>query len=39
MMEIKELDKETYSSKKFTLRYLTKGYYNIQSSNRFINWF
>lgn len=31
MIEIIELDKETYSGKKFTLQYQTKGYYDIES--------
>lgn len=30
MIEIIELDKETYSGKNFTMRYQTKGYYDIQ---------
>lgn len=30
MIEIIELDKETYSGKSFTMRYETKGYYDIQ---------
>ena len=32
MIEIKELDKETYSGKGFTLKYQTKGYYDIRPS-------
>ena len=31
-MEIKELNKETYAGKKFTVRYQTNGYYDIQAS-------
>ncbi len=30
MIEIIELDRETYSGKNFTIRYETKGYYDIQ---------
>ena len=33
MIEIKELDKDTYLNKKFTVRYQTKGYYDIHPSN------
>ena len=32
MIEIKELDRKTYLGKKFTLRYQTKGYYDIKPS-------
>ena len=32
MIEIKELDRETYSGKKFTLQYQTMGYYDIKPS-------
>lgn len=32
MVEIKELDKEIYSGKSFTLHYKTKGYYDIKST-------
>ena len=32
MIEIKELDKENYSGKSFTLKYQTKGYYDIRPS-------
>ena len=33
MIEIKELEKDTYLNKKFTVRYQTKGYYDIHPSN------
>ena len=32
-MEIKQLDKATYSGKKFTARYWTKGYYDIRPAD------
>ena len=32
MTEIKELDRETYHNKKFTLHYLTNGYYDIKAT-------
>lgn len=32
MIEVIELDKEAYWGKKFTLRYKTKGYYDIEST-------
>lgn len=31
-MEIKELNKQTYTGRKFTVRYQTNGYYDIQAS-------
>ena len=37
MIEIKELDKETYSGKGFTLKYQTKGYYDIRPSTTGFN--
>ena len=34
MIKIVELDKESYNGKKFTLRYVTKGYYDIESTKK-----
>ena len=32
MVEIKELNREEYSGKNFTVKYQTKGYFDIQST-------
>ena len=37
MIEIKELDRENYSGKRFTLKYQTKGYYDIRPSKTGFN--
>ena len=32
MIEIKEMNKESYCGQKFTIRYITNGYYDIEST-------
>lgn len=33
-MEIRQLDKEVYAGKKFTVRYQTNGYYDIRATGQ-----